>query len=476
MYKVVIGLEIHIEMKSQRKVFSDSKNEYNEIPNLNVSPVDLALPGILPVLNKECLKNALKMASVLNCTIQDKLIFDRKNYYYPDLPKGYQITQFHFPIGINGKFNIPFNNEIKEVLIHDIHLEEDTARLNHYSDCSLIDYNRAGIPLIEIVTEPCFYSAEEVLSFLEYLISVLKYCNISEADTKKGQIRCDVNVNLKNEQDQYITPRVEVKNVNSLANIYETIIYETKRQIDLYENNLSLLIQETRRFDEETNTTIRMRTKEESIDYKYFIEPNIPIISIDQDWLKNIVKEIPLLPYERKKIYLSQYNLSDYDASIIVKDIALADYYEKCINLGINPKIASNWLTSEILGVLNKESISIKDFYLIPEMLYTIINKLDQNIISSKQAKEIFNKAISNKIDPKDIIEKENITQITDTNELESTIQNILDNNQNLIIEYHNGKTNVFQYLVGQIMKETKGKANPNLVKDILTKIINKKD
>ena len=472
--ELVIGLEMHCELKSNSKAFSSGKNAYSEDANVNVSPVDMAFPGILPVVNKRCVEEAIEMASILNCEIANTLVFDRKNYYYPDLPKGYQITQCHKPIGTNG--HITFINDDHEVnvIIHDLHLEEDAASLDHFFNTSTIDYNRAGVPLIEIVTEPCFNSAEDAVCFLENMRSIYQYTNISDADTKRGQIRCDVNVNLRNSKGEYVTPRVEVKNVNGFTNIFDTIKFEESRQREaLLNHHEDQLVQETRRFDEETGTTIRMRTKVDAIDYKYFIEPNIPPYTISEDWVKQIKANIPELPQERKQKYINEYGLSDYDAQTIIKNKDISDYYEKCLKLGMDAKVTSNWLTVNIIGELNKENITIKDFYLIPEFLKQIIDNISNNTISSKQAKDIFSKAIENKNEPNSFITKESI-QISDIDTLTDLINNIISNNISQKEAYLNGRSNLFDYFVGQVMKETKGKANPVVTKELLHKCLEK--
>ncbi len=467
-YKAVIGLEMHCEMQSNSKVFSSAENSYNDTPNANVRPLDMAFPGTLPTVNKECICKSLLMSLVLNCSQPEYMYFDRKNYYYPDLPKGYQITQMHAPVGVNGKITIDIDGREKEVLIHDIHLEEDSASLDHYRDISLIDYNRSGVPLLELVTEPCFYSAEEAVAFLEYMRRIYQYCGVSEADTKKGQIRCDVNVSIMDENASELGTKVEMKNINSFANVYDAINYEIKRQSELKDaGRYDEVEQETRRFDEESGTTIRMRSKVDAIDYKYFVEPNIPKYKITKEWLEEIKKDIPMLPRERKEKYIKEYNLSEYDANIIIKEKDYADYFEECVKIGINPKLAANYLIVQIIAYINKEGISIKDFYLKPEYLKQIIVEQDKGNISSKQAKEIFNKALDERKEPKNYISKDN-AQISDKNLLEDIINTILDNNQTQIEAYHNGKTNLFDYFVGQVMKETKGKANPNMVKEIL--------
>lgn len=469
-YKVSIGLEMHCEFKSKSKVFSNALNEYSEIPNINVNAIDMAFPGILPTINKECVRKSILMAMILNCQIPKYLYFDRKNYYYPDLPKGYQITQMNNPIGVNGNLTIECNGEEKNILIHDIHLEEDTASLDHYSDATLINYNRAGVPLLELVTEPCLSSADEAVAFLEEVRRIYQYADISDADIKKGQIRCDVNVSISDNDE--LGTRVEVKNVNSIANVYETINYEIKRQSELKElGRYDEVLQETRRFDEETGTTIRMRSKEDAIDYKYFVEPNIPKFKITEEWKDEIKKNIPMLPRERKHMYINEYNLSEYDANIIIKNKDYAEYYEECVNLGMDKKQVANWLIVQIIAYLKQEDITLKDFYLKPNLLKQILSELEKGNISSKQAKEIFNKSLENKKEPKEFI-KDN-TQISDKEELVTIIENILNNNLKQIEDYKNGKTNLFDYFVGQVMKETRGKANPVMTKEILKDKLN---
>lgn len=467
-YKAVIGLEMHCELKSNSKVFSSAKNTYNEIPNDNISTVDLAFPGILPVVNQKCVRDALKMSMVLNCKQPEFMYFDRKNYYYPDLPKGYQITQMDAPVGINGHIEVECNGKMIPVDIHDIHLEEDAASLDHYFDTSCIDYNRAGVPLLELVTEPCLHSAEEAVAFLEHMRQTYKYCDVSEADTKKGQIRCDVNVSIMEEDAKEFGTRVEVKNINSFGNVYDAINYEIARQSKLKdEGRYDEVEQETRRFDEESGTTIRMRSKVDAVDYKYFVDPNLPKFKIEASWLEEIKKEIPLLAGERKEKYKREYNLSDYDASVIVKEREYAEYFEECIELGTEAKTACNWLTTQILGEINKEEISLKEFYLTPNLLKQIIDAMNKGTISSKQAKEVFYKTINEKKEPNTFINSD-MAQISDANELTLIIEKIIDENQEQVVQYKQGKDNLFDYFVGQVMKNTRGKANPVLTKEIL--------
>lgn len=464
----VIGLEMHCELKSNSKVFSSAKNSYSETPNINISAVDMAFPGTLPVVNKKCIKDALKISIALNCKQPEYIYFDRKNYYYPDLPKGYQITQMDSPVGINGKIEIEVNDKLIPVYIHDVHLEEDTASLDHYFDTSTIDYNRAGVPLLELVTEPCFHSAEEAVAFLEHIRDVYKYTDVSEADTKKGQIRCDVNVSIMDEDAKEFGTRVEVKNVNSFGGVFDTINYEIKRQTELKEaGRYDEVEQETRRWDEESGTTIRMRSKVDAIDYKYFVEPNLPKFKISSEWLDSIRKEIPRLHLERKYDYINTFGLNNYDASVLVKEKAIADYFEECLSLGIDAKTSANWITTQILGFINKSDISIENLYLTPKRLKDLTDAIVKGDISSKQAKEIFNKVIEEEKEVKEFISKDN-AQISDKDELTKIIDEILSNNTSQIEEYKNGRTNLFDYFVGQVMKNTRGKANPVITKEIL--------
>ncbi len=472
-YKAVIGLEMHCELKSNSKVFSPAKNAYSEVANSNVSAVDMGFPGTLPVVNKKCVRHAIKMAMILNCTIPEYMYFDRKNYYYPDLPKGYQITQFTSPVGVNGQIEIECNDKIIPVFIHDIHLEEDAASMDHLYDTSVIDYNRAGVPLLELVTEPCLHSAEEAVAFLEHMRSAYKYCDISEADSKKGQIRCDVNVSIMDEDATELGTRVEIKNINSFGNVYDAINYEIKRQSDLKNvGRYDEVEQETRRFDEETGTTIRMRSKADAIDYKYFVDPNIPKYKISDEWKETIKSEIPRLRDERKKEYMDKYGLSNYDATILVKEKEVSDYFEECIKLGINPKEACNWVNVNIIAYMNKNELEIKDIYITPEMLKFILDNIKNGTISSKQAKEVFYKVLDEKKEPSSFISKEN-SQISDSSELEKIIDDIMLENPNQVEQYRSGKDKLFDFFVGQVMKNTRGKANPVLTKEILNKKLN---
>lgn len=468
MTKLVIGLEMHAEMKSTTKVFSPSSNVYNKMANVNINEIDLAFPGFMPSLNEECVKKAVEMALILKCDVAKYMIFDRKNYYYPDLPKGYQITQNTRPVGINGNLEVSLNGSKFNVEILDIHLEEDAAALDHLPTFSLIDYNRAGVPLLETVTAPCMHSADEAIAFLETMCRIYKYTDISEADTKKGQIRCDVNVNLMDDNGNYITPKVEIKNVNSLANVKLAILYEEKRQLEALKNN-EPLYQETRRFDESSGTTIHMRSKADAIDYKYFVEPNIPPYEITDDFIENIRKTIPVLADIRKDNYMNNLGLDEYNANILIKDINIANYFEKCVEVGIKPIIAANYINGIITSYINEKDININDFYLKPEYLKQINDAKESGILSSKGVKEVFYKSLEEEKEPKNFISKDD-AQVSDENLIESIIDRILSSHEKEILEYKNGRTNIFDFFVGQVMKETRGKANPIITKDLLHK------
>ena len=472
----VIGLEMHAEMKSNTKVFSPAKNSYNDISNLNVNKIDMAFPGILPLLNKECIEKAIEMALILKCDIPEIFMFDRKNYYYPDLPKGYQITQFNKPIGTNGVLTIDVDGIEKNIDILDIHLEEDSASLDHYSYFSLIDYNRAGVPLLETVTSPCMHSSKEAVAFLDTMKNIFRYTGISDADIKRGQIRCDVNVSMMEKDSKELGTKVEVKNVNNINNVEKTIEYEIKRQTELILNGKKdEIVQETRRYDEATETTITMRSKIDAIDYKYFVEPNIPPYEITSDLINDIKSRISILPNEKKLKYINELGLNIIDANNLIKNKDVSEYFDNLINLGCDIKSSVNWVLNQISDYTNSNNISINELYLTPDKLKFIIDQTILDKISSKQAKELFNKSLELQKDPKILIKELGMEQINDIDTIKDIIVNILDSNLDQIKLYKNGKTNMFDYFVGQVMKETKGKANPVLVKEILSSELDNK-
>ena len=462
-YKAVIGLEFHCEMKSHTKVFSDAINGYSKKSNENVRPLDLGFPGTLPMVNKECVRKAVEAAMILNCKIPDYMEFDRKNYFYPDLPKGFQITQFFNPVGTKGKLVIDVNGKEKEVLIHVIHLEEDAASLDHYYNTSTIDYNRAGVPLLELVTEPCLNSADEALAFLEAMRSIYQYTDISDCDTKRGQIRADVNVSIMDENDTELGTKVETKNVNSFDAIRKTIEYEIKRQSELKESGrYDEVVQETRRWDDESGTTIRMRSKADAIDYKYFTEPNIPRYRITEEFKESIRKSIPMLAPQRKEKYIKEYNLSEYDAGVLVKSKKISDYFEECVSLGCDPKSACNWITTKVLAEVNKsEDTTIDDVFIRPNMIYELVKLIEDKKITNNQGKEVFAKMLEEHLTPKEIVKKYEMEVIEDAGLIDSLVDEVISENSKAIEDYHNGRTNMLDYLVGQVMKKSKGKANP---------------
>ena len=480
-YKALIGLEMHCEVsETKTKVFSAAENSYKETPNCNVSPVDMAFPGTLPVVNKEAVRMALMASMILKCSQPEYFYFERKNYYYPDLPKGFQTTQETKPIpsGIYGEVEYEVDGELKKVRVNNLHLEEDAASLDHYSRTSNIDYNRAGVPLLELVTEPDLHSADEAVAFLEHMRSIYQYAGISEADSKKGQIRCDVNISLMDASKDENDPsnwgtRTEIKNVNSFGGVRDAINYEIERQTEVLENG-GVVEQETRRWDEESGTTIYMRSKVDAIDYKYFVEPNIPKFKISQEWLDEIRASIPELAMDRKKKYIEEYGLSDYDAKIIVKDKKISDYYEETITAGGNAKSAANWLTSIILGHLNKNEIEINDLYLTPTMLVELMKMVEDGKISSKQSKDVFYKVCEEKKEPKTVVKALGITKISDENILRPMVIEVLEAHLDLIEEHRKGR-NVFDFFVGQIMKQTRGQADPTLTARLLNEEISKR-
>ena len=482
-YKALIGIEMHCEIsKTNTKVFSRAENSYKDLPNSNIRPVDLGFPGTLPVVNKEAVKKALMASIILGCKQPDYIYFERKNYYYPDLPKGFQITQETkpAPIGIYGELEYDFNEEKKKVRINNIHLEEDSASLDHYSKCSTINYNRAGVPLLELVTEPDFRSPEEVGAFLETMRLIYQYADISEADSKKGQVRCDVNVSIMDSSLDDKDPsnwgtKVEIKNVNSFSGVKDAINYEIKRQIELKNNGTyDDMEQQTRRWDETSGTTIYMRGKVDAIDYKYFVEPNIPKFKLSNEWIEKIKREIPVLASERKNKYLNEYMLSNKDANTIIKDKSISDYYEELVKLGGNPQEMSNWLVGFIMGFLNKEDKMISEIYLTPKMLVDLISSLNSGKVNIKQVKEVLTKALEENKDPNKLIVELGLSQITDSDEIRKIINEVLDENTNLIEDYKNGKR-VFDYLVGMTMKKSKGRVNPKMTNLLLKEELDKR-
>ena len=469
-YIPVIGLEVHCELKSSSKNFSTAVNGEGPV-NTNLTVVDIGYPGILPVVNKEAVRKSLMVALALNCDIPEKLSFDRKNYYYPDLPKGYQITQFGSPIGVHGYVMINVDGEEKKITIQDTHLEEDTANMQHLSTYSLIDYNRAGVPLLETVTDPCMHSAKEAIAYLEALRNIFLYLDVSDARADKGQIRVDVNVSLMKEGDTKLGTRVEMKNINSFNTVKEAIDVEIKRQTEILQSG-GVIEQETRRYDEVNKCTHFMRGKVDAIDYKYYREPNIPEIKLTKEFIDSVKSIMPILEYERKEKYTKEYGINYVDASTLTKDKKLSDYFESIISCGSNPKDTSNIIVGFLLGYLNKNYLSIEDINIKVEDFSEVIRMMTEGKISNKQLKDILTKALEEDKNVLDIA-KSMGTQISDKEEIRKIINDVFEENTKIIEDYKNGK-NVTGFIMGLIMKKTSGKVNPGITNMVLREELEK--
>lgn len=469
-YIPVIGLEVHCELKSNSKNFSSSKNGDGDV-NTNLSVVDLGYPGILPVVNKEAVRKSIMVALALNCKVPEYLTFDRKNYYYPDLPKGYQITQFGNAIGTDGYVMINVGDIEKKITIYDTHLEEDTANMDHLSNYSLIDYNRAGVPLLETVTDPCINSSEEAIAYLETLRNIFLYLDVSDARADLGQIRVDVNVSLMKEGDTKLGTRTEIKNINSFTTVKEVIEVEIKRQLEILDNG-GIIEQETRRYDEASNTTVFMRSKADAVDYKYYTEPNIPPVRLREEFIDSIKSKMPVLEYDRKKKYINEYGIGIVDASTLTKDKKLSDYFESIIENGSSPRETSNILVGFLLGYLNKNFKSITDVTITSGDFNKIIKMMCDGKISNKQVKDIITKALDDNINVLEVA-KNMGTQISDKEEIRKIVNDVLNENTNIIDDYKNGK-NVTGFIIGLIMKKTGGKVNPGITNMILREELDK--
>ncbi len=467
MYKVVIGLEVHLELETNSKNFSSAPNKFSNIPNDNVATVDLGLPGILPVVNKEACRKALLTAMALHCENPDEVLFDRKNYFYPDLPKGYQITQVTKPMGKNGYLDILVAGKVKRVLIHQLHLEEDTASLEHRGKYSLIDYNRSGIPLIEIVTEPCIESADEAVSFLEDLRDVFLYLGVSEAKSNYGQMRCDVNISLMEENSNELGVKVEMKNINAFNNVRNAIVYEIERQSKILSSGGTVL-QETRRIAED-GKTYAMREKVDAVDYKYFVEPNIPPVKLEKEYLEELRSSLPELKLDRYFRYVDDLKVGEEDAKTLVRTRKVADYFEEVLKNSADVNLTVNFMMSAILGTLNKLEIDIDELFITPEMLSGVVNFVHEGKISLDHGKKILYKAIEEKIDPVKLIEKENLTQINDYEELLKLIKKVMDDNLEQVRQYvEEDNMHVINFFIGQTMKVSNRQANPNKSLEII--------
>ena len=472
MYKAVIGLEVHTELNTKSKMFSGSKNEYTKEANTNISRIDLAFPGTLPLPNEEAVRKALKLAMCLNCETPDIAMFDRKNYYYADLPKGYQITQMTKPFGKNGYLEIEVNGNTKRIGIHQLHLEEDTALMTHFDSYSLLDYNRAGIPLVEIVSEPDMNTIEEVIEYLENLRSIIKYADISEASSDKGELRVDVNISMMKESDTKLGVRAEIKGINSFNTVKEVIAYEMKRQEEILSSG-GKIIQETRRWDDNKKETLSMRDKVDAIDYRFYVDPNIPVVRLTNEFKESIRKEIPILPQERIKNYISL-GVSYKDAKTIVREKSLSDYFEEVISYDVKATEVANWLTTKIMGYMNSENKTIEEVYMTPEMLKDLIYLINTGKISSQQAKDVFNICLEEEKDPLTIVKEKGMEQISDEETIRSMVKEVINENPNQYTSYKEGKTQLIGFFIGNTLKKSEGKANPSVVNKVVSEELNK--
>lgn len=472
-FETIIGIEIHCELKTNTKMFSAGAVRFGEKPNSCVNEIDLGMPGTLPCLNKKAVELALRACMATKCEIDSLVKFDRKNYYYSDLPKGYQITQQFHPIGRNGEIEIRLDNETKKIRLNRIHMEEDTAKQFHTGFGSLIDFNRAGTPLIEIVSEPDMRSGKEAAAYVEALRNMLYYLGVSDCKMEEGSMRCDVNVSIRPEGSNEFGTKTEIKNLNSISNVQKAVEYEVERQKELLEANLAVE-QETRRFDEATKTTVLMRKKEGSVDYKFFPEPNIFPIRLDEAWIESIRATQPELPSQRKEKYMQLYGLSEYDANTLTQNKELSDFYDEVVKYTKEYKLASNWCTVELMAVLNKENRSFEENLCQPRHLADMIEMMVHDEISSKQAKTVFEEVVKGK-DPKKVVEEKGMKQISDPTELLKIITQVLDENEQAILDFKNGKGRAVGALVGQIMKLSKGQANPKLANQILNEELKKR-
>lgn len=472
-YEVVIGLEVHAQLKTKSKIFAPDKNEFGQEPNTLTSPITLGMPGVLPVLNKECVNMGILTGLALNCEIPSRCKFDRKQYFYPDLPKGYQISQYDEPICVNGHLDI----NGKRIGITRAHLEEDAGKLVHAganglagSTYSLVDLNRAGTPLLEIVSEPDMRSSEEAKNYMEELRNIVRYIGVCDGNLEEGSMRCDANISIMPKGSKEFGTRAEIKNVNSFAALQRAIEYEIERQIEIVEDG-GQVVQETRLWDDNARETRSMRGKEDAHDYRYFPEPDLMPLEISREWVEKIKSEMPELPSQKRARY-QEIGLSEYDASVIVEQMGLALFFDKVLELGANPKTAVNFIMGEIAAFLKEDHIEITDTKLTPENLAELIALIEKGTISNNIGKQIIIEMLKDGTQASVIVEKKGLSQISDEGAIKELVQKVVDAHPNEVEAYKNGKTNLLGFFVGQIMKETKGRANPKTVNQLLREII----
>ena len=473
-FETVIGLEVHVELKTDSKIFSPSPAHFGAEPNTNTNVIDLGYPGVLPVVNKRAVEWGMKAAMALNMTVARESKFDRKNYFYPDNPKAYQISQFDQPIGENGWIDIEVNGETKRIGITRAHLEEDAGKLTHKNGYSLVDLNRQGTPLIEIVSEPDIRTPEEAYAYLEKLRSIIQYIEVSDVKMEEGSMRCDANISIRPYgQDEFGT-KTELKNLNSFTFVKKGLEYEEKRQEQVILSG-GIIEQETRRFDETTGATKLMRVKEGSDDYRYFPEPDIVPMIISDEWMEEVRKTIPELPDARQRRYQEELGLPAYDAHVLTLTKEMSDMFEETVALGADPKLASNYLMVDVNAYLNKVQQELKDTALTAEGLAGMIKLITDGTISSKIAKKVFAELIEHGGDAAQIVKEKGLVQVSDSGQLLAWVNEALDNNPKSIEDYKNGRDRAIGFLVGQIMKASKGQANPQMINKMLLEEIAKR-
>jgi len=472
-FETVIGLEVHAQMLTDTKIFCNCSTKFGSAPNSHACPVCLGMPGVLPVLNKKVVEYGMKMALATNCKINPSNSFARKNYFYPDLPKGYQISQFAYPLAEHGSILLEIDGEKKKIGITRIHMEEDAGKLIHDENnpSSYVDLNRTGVPLIEIVSEPDMRSPTEAADYLKRLHEILVYLEICDGNMEEGSFRCDANVSIRPMGQKEFGTRAELKNMNSFRNVQRALEYEVKRQQYLVENGQKI-VQETRLWDDAQGVTNAMRSKEEAHDYRYFPDPDLVPIMVDEAWIARIREELPELPLAKRERFVKEYQIPTYDAGVLTADKALALYYEDVVKLCGKPKQASNWVMGDVLRFLNEEKRDIRQCPITAQSLADMITLIEEGAISGKMAKDVIDDMYKTGKPPQDIIKEKGLVQITDEGELAKTITAIIEASPNQLKDYRDGKEKLFGFFVGQVMKATQGKANPQLVNDLLKKIL----
>ncbi len=474
-YESVIGMEVHVEINTQSKAFCSCSTNFHAPPNTQVCPVCLGMPGVLPVLNKEFVNKAIAVGLALNCSIAKWSKMDRKNYFYPDLAKNYQISQYDLPLCQNGYLEIEVKGEKKRIRILRAHLEEDTARNTHDlgGGYSGVDFNRSGVPLLEIVTYPDLRSSEEVFVFLTELKQLLEYLGVSDCNMEEGSLRAEANVSVREKGSDALGVKTEIKNVASFSGVVKAIEYEVDRQIQTLQSG-GKVIQETRGWDPDRGVTFSQRHKESAHDYRYFPEPDLVPLAVSDKWVEQVRQTMPELPQTRRKRFQEEYGLSLYDASVLTSTKVMADYYEKTVQLGADPKQAANWIQVELQAVLTYENATIENSPITPEHIAQLIALVKDEVISGKIAKEVLRKVFKTGKSPEEIIKEEGLVQITDIEAIRKIVREVIEKNPSQAEQYRSGKDKLFGFFVGQIMRETQGKANPKIVNDILKEELNK--